>query len=524
MSAELRIWREACLDGDLALFLDRVLPELAGRLPVETILVRRTDAESARLETVAGASRRPDALPKRHRTELSPENLRVYKDWTAKDAVHRVPAGARDALTRTLLPQGVESALLAGPLRAHGPADGVVLFLAAATTEFQAEHARFFRELLAPFAAAAEKDRLRHEVERLRESALAERLASGPSFDMNEVIIGSETGLRGVMERVEMVARTDAPVLIQGETGSGKEVVARAIHARSLRSEGPVLRVNCGAIPPDLIDSELFGHERGSFTGAVATRKGWFERSDGGTLFLDEIGELPLPAQVRLLRILQDGSFERVGGQQVLTCDVRLVAATHRDLPGMVRDHRFREDLWYRISVFPVRLPPLRERLEDIPALASHFALRAGSRLGSALPLKPGPRDIEILQAYSWPGNVRELASVIERAAILGHGVRLEVEAALGASPSAPAGGIGLVRDDGPTGVAEPGAGLGARSGRFPTIDEAMAGHIRAALARTSGRIEGTGGAAELLGINPHTLRARMRKLKIDWGRFRART
>ena len=184
------------------------------------------------------------------------------------------------------------------------------------------------------------------------------------------------------MEQVQLVAPSDTPVLILGETGSGKEVVARAIHSRSRRASGPFLRINCGAISPDLVDSELFGHERGSFTGAVAERKGWFERADCGTLFLDECGELPLPAQVRLLRVLQDGTFQRVGGERPMHVDVRVVAATHRDLPAMVASGQFREDLWYRIAVFPVRLPPLRERLTDIPALATHFALRAAKRLG----------------------------------------------------------------------------------------------------------------------------------------------
>ena len=200
---------------------------------------------------------------------------------------------------------------------------------------------------------------------------------------MTDAIVGADAGLREVMERIDQVAPTDVPVLILGETGSGKEVLARAIHQRSRRGAGPVVRVNCGALPPGLIDSELFGHERGSFTGATSVRKGWFERADGGTLFLDEVAELPLDAQVRLLRILQDGTFERVGGHKSLKVDVRIVAATHRDLRAMVSQGTFREDLWYRISVFPVDLPPLRERIEDIPPLAAHFASRAGKRLGA---------------------------------------------------------------------------------------------------------------------------------------------
>jgi transcriptional regulator with GAF, ATPase, and Fis domain len=314
---------------------------------------------------------------------------------------------------------------------------------------------------------------------------------------------------------VGLVAPSDVPVLVLGETGSGKEVVARAIHARSARADGPFLRVNCGAIPAGLIDSELFGHERGSFTGAETQRKGWFERADGGTLFLDEVGELPPPAQVRLLRILQDGSFERVGGQRALHVDVRIVAATHRDLQAMVASGRFREDLWYRIAVFPIHVPPLRERPEDIPPLATHFALRAATRFGTP-PRLPSPREMDLLVGYPWPGNVRELAAVIERAAILGNGQSLDVATALGAGAArAPAS------RPGPSSEAPAPRAAALEPEAFPTLDDAMRRHIEAALERTRGRIEGRRGAAALLAINPHTLRARMRRLRIDWARHR---
>ena len=341
---------------------------------------------------------------------------------------------------------------------------------------------------------------------------IASRCSRGSAASSSrETIVGIEGGLRPVMERVERVARLDVPVLILGETGSGKEVVARAIHARSRRAVGPFQRVNCGAIPAGLIDSELFGHERGSFTGAVTDRKGWFERADGGTLFLDEIGELPLDAQVRLLRVLQDGILERVGGHRPLAVDVRIVAATHRDLHAMIAQQRFREDLWYRIAVFPIHLAPVRDRVEDIPALATHFALRAATRFGTP-PLVPTSADLDLLVRYPWPGNVREVAAVMERAVILSDGHRLEVARALGPlpPPSAP--------------PSRERAGRVAPARRAPPplrLDAAMAGHIEAALARTHGRIEGEHGAALLLGINPHTLRARMRKLGVDWRRYR---
>ncbi|GMV42370.1 MAG: hypothetical protein AMXMBFR64_40860 [Myxococcales bacterium] len=326
-------------------------------------------------------------------------------------------------------------------------------------------------------------------------------------------IVGETQGLREVMGQVARVAPLDVPVLVLGETGSGKEMIARAIHARSARSAGPVVRVNCGAIPPELVDSELFGHERGSFTGATGTRQGWFERADGGTLFLDEVGELPLPAQVRLLRVLQDGTFHRVGGHKTLHADVRIVTATHRDLRAMVQSGTFREDLWYRVGVFPLRLPPLRERLEDLPALARHFARLAGERLGAGF-LAPTDEDLRLLARYPWPGNVRELASVIERAAILGHARRLDVASALslGLSSASP-GASGAER--------EPATARSSSDPSQDTLDAAMVRQIEAALARSFGRIEGPAGAAAILGINPHTLRSRMRKLGVEWSRFR---
>ena len=300
------------------------------------------------------------------------------------------------------------------------------------------------------------------------------------------------------MRSVEQVAPTGAPVLLFGETGSGKEVVARAIHERSPRVGGPVLRVNCGAISPELVDSELFGHERGSFTGAAMQRRGWFERADGGTLFLDEIGELPQAAQVRLLRVLQDGVFERVGGSRPLKVDVRVIAATHRDLEAMVRTGQFREDLWYRINVFTIRLPPLRERQADIGTLAEHFTARAARRFGFTA-LHVTAADVAMLEGYDWPGNVRELSAVIERAAILGEGRRLDIARALG------------VRRDEPS----------DRGREFPTLDEAIRAHVERALRECQGRIEGAAGAAKLLGVHPNTLRSKMQRLGVRWEQFR---
>jgi transcriptional regulator with GAF, ATPase, and Fis domain len=329
------------------------------------------------------------------------------------------------------------------------------------------------------------------------------------------------------MERVDLVSTSDVPILILGETGTGKEVVSRAIHNRSSRAAGPFIRVNCGAIPSELLDSQLFGHERGSFTGADATRQGWFERADGGTLFLDEIGELPAAAQVRLLRVLQDSFIERVGGQNPIRVDVRIVAATHRDLPTMVRSGHFREDLWYRVNVFPLLMPPLRDRAEDIPLLAKHFTMRAATRFG--LPyVEPSPQDLAVMLQYPWPGNIRELAAVIDRAVILGEGTRLDIKTAIGGglagSPVSGPGGLVVVSRQQPEGGSQPlstGRSESLADSKILTLDEAMKRHIERVLDKVSGKIEGRGGAAAVLGINPHTLRARMRKLGVQWSKFR---
>lgn len=321
------------------------------------------------------------------------------------------------------------------------------------------------------------------------------------------VIIGAGRGLKKVMQRVAAVSASDVPVLLLGESGTGKEVIARAIHETSPRAGRAFVRVNCGAISPELIDSELFGHERGAFTGAVAQKRGWFERANGGTLLLDETGDLPPAAQVRLLRVLQEGAFARVGGEHEVQVDVRIVAATHRDLPAMVQAAQFREDLWYRLSAYPIIIPPVRERLEDIPELAQHLLEKATHRFGVRTPtLSPG--DFEILRAYPWPGNVREMASVIDRAVLLYDGAKLDLHSALERTVFIPPAGP----------EAEPHQPVELTL----SLDAAISRHICRVLQITAGKIEGPDGAAAVLQVNPHTLRARMRKLGIDWAAYRS--
>jgi transcriptional regulator with GAF, ATPase, and Fis domain len=335
-----------------------------------------------------------------------------------------------------------------------------------------------------------------------------EQLINGDHRQGEERLIGSDTGLAAVMSRARIVARSNAPVLLFGETGTGKEIIARSVHEHSAYRNGPFRRVNCGAISPELIDSELFGHEQGAFTGAVTRRRGWFEQADGGTLFLDEVGELTLPAQVRLLRVVQEGELVRVGGERPVRVDVRIVAATHRDLPAMVEAQRFREDLYYRLAVFPIVIPPLRDRPNDIRAFADYFAERAANRFGlKGVPVSDD--DVALLAAYRWPGNVREMAAVMDRAVLLGQGRTLNVAAALG-------------QQSGTDAVARPSAAPNVSGTvRVESLDVVMRRHIELALRETRGRVEGAHGAARLLRINPHTLRARMRKLKIQWQQFR---
>jgi transcriptional regulator with GAF, ATPase, and Fis domain len=520
----LEVWSLVGRHLELPDLVDRLYPRLSAVLGLRLLTVRDVDPAVSRVETLAcapGPGRSPS------RSAIPPAEAEAVARWCRTGGAIRHAAGANAQGVAALLAGGLpdgDLVLVPLPVSESGAAGGVLAAVSATAGGFSAAQLAGIANLSEPFAAALDNHLRIHELRRLREAAEADnrallaRLGRGA---VGDVIIGADAGLQPVLRRVDLVARSDAPVLILGETGAGKEVIARAIHARSPRASGPMIRVNCGAIPPELIDSELFGHERGSFTGATSTRLGWFERADGGTLFLDEIGELPLAAQVRLLRILQDGTFERVGGQRTLTAHVRLVAATHQDLPAMVRDGRFRQDLWYRVCVFPVDLPPLRERREDLPALATHFALKAARRLGLA-PALPTPDDLTLLAAYPWPGNVRELASVIERAAILGEGRHLEVAKALGhGTPSFTPG----VRAAGESRAAGSDGSPLAKDRDAPpaaeALDEAMKRHIEATLRATLGRIEGPFGAAQRLEINPHTLRARMRKLGIDWRRFR---
>jgi transcriptional regulator with GAF, ATPase, and Fis domain len=524
------VWREASRHIELAESTQTIIDLVRSQWPIRMILVRRFDQARPGLDTLAVGCVAEAARPAETKSELTKPQCDALETQFARKAVVTRVMAADDAMLAAVVPPDLGGDKIVGLLGRAEELTGVVVFVAQPDAHFDASHLAMAQLLIEPFSIALDNALRLREMVALREAAEAEKrslLTKLGRKALADTVVGADSGLRSVMERVELVARSDVPVLIVGETGTGKELVARLIHNQSSRSAGPFIRVNCGAIPAELVDSQLFGHERGAFTGAVETRQGWFERADGGTLLLDELGELPLAAQVRLLRILQDGWLERVGGHSPIKVDVRIVTATNRDLAAMVADAQFRQDLWYRIAVFPIILPPLRERREDIAEMASHFAERAATRFVLPLAL-PTADDIELLKTYSWPGNIRELGAVIDRAAILGNGKRLEITKALGIGSL----GGNLVSHDAPlpreraSSHAPPAAAQAERAasqtpGEILPLDEAMKQHIELALRATRGRIEGTFGAARILQINPHTLRARMRKLKIDWKLFR---
>jgi PAS domain S-box-containing protein len=375
------------------------------------------------------------------------------------------------------------------PIRDHGVLIGAVIVFRDVTQRREAD------EKLR--AAHAEVDRLRKRLE-LENAYLQEQIR----IDANHRgIVGRSAAIQKTLSQVELVAPTDATVLVTGESGTGKELVARAIHEASGRSNRPLIRVNCAAIPAELFESEFFGHAKGAFKGALRDRVGRFELADGGTLFLDEVGEIPLPLQGKLLRVLQEGQFERVGEARTRDVDVRVIAATNRDLKALTRRGRFREDLYFRLNVFPIDLVPLRERADDIPLLALHLLNGVCKRLKTGeLRLTEG--DARRLAQYAWPGNVRELQNVIERAAILARNGRVRIDL----PDLAIAGG--------------PGRRALAASGKAAILtDDARRERDRvniiAALEASGGKIFGPGGAAELLDVKPTTLASRIKTLGI---------
>jgi transcriptional regulator with GAF, ATPase, and Fis domain len=382
---------------------------------------------------------------------------------------------------------------------------GALAVFASGTDQYTDEHAKLLLLLHEPFAIAMANALEHQEVLRLKDILVDDNRYLQRqllSFSGSE-IIGADFGLKAVMNMVRQVAPLDSPVLLLGETGTGKEVIATAIHYFSPRREGPFIRVNCGAIPESLMDSELFGYEKGAFTGAITQKRGRFERAHTGTIFLDEIGELPPQAQVRLLHVLQNREIERVGGTEPIPVDIRILSATNRNLQTMVASGEFREDLWFRLNVFPIMIPPLRQRKEDIPALVHHFIEQKSVDLKLGVRPKLAPGSLDRLKDYNWPGNVRELQNLVERALIQHRGGALVFDTL--SVPQLQQG-----REMLETGEQDP---------TLLTLDAMTSRHIRRALELSSGKINGPGGAAELLAVHPNTLRTRMEKLGVPYKR-----
>ncbi len=493
-----------CSSLDIEVALGRCRAFLAQYLPVDEIHMNLYEPAIGGLRYLARATE--TGGEKLHRQIKLPRDLiraiesgRRLEDRLIINRPEEDPMGR--IITREMAVP--ELSLIALPLRIENQRLGVVDFFARGNDRFTEAHARLLALLREPFAIAMANALTHDDVVQLKEQLLSDNryLNSELISKSGDEVIGAASGLKGVMDQVDRVAALKNTVLLLGETGVGKEVVANAIHRRSPRRNEPFIKVNCGAIPENLIDSELFGHEKGAFTGAVRQNRGRFERADKGTIFLDEIGELPPWAQVRLLRVLQTQEIERVGGSPPIALDIRVVTATHRDLERMVHEGAFREDLWFRINAFPIRIPPLRQRIGDIPLLVDHFIEKKCKELGiQEIPrLEAGA--VERLARHRWPGNVRELENAVERALIQHRSGPLSFPGPA-KNPAAEPVTIPL-EDEAPV---------------MP-LDDITRRYIREVLSKTKGKINGKDGAAALLGVNPNTLRNRMKRLNVAYGR-----
>jgi len=418
---------------------------------------------------------------------------------------------------RSMFPRGFEAGIGA-LLEREGQVLGFFYVTAREKNSFKPPDRDLIDDLRGPMSLAFDNALACDEVSRLRDVVAGEREYIRAEVEQSwpaDGLIGRSRLWKTVLGQIAQVAGAESTVLVQGETGTGKELIARAIHDRSARASKPLIKVNCGALPENLVESELFGHERGSFTGAMGRRIGRFELADGGTIFLDEIGEMPPALQVRLLRVLQEREFERVGGERPIRVDVRVIAATNRDLTREVAAGRFRADLYYRLNVFPIEIPPLRIRPEDAVELVEYFLHRIGGRMGRGrLRLTDG--SLQAVQGYSWPGNVRELEHLVERGIILAQGQVVDLQALLMPSPMGMAFPAADARAPEP---ASPGADSAAPLKERLVEDERAA--IEGALAATGGVVGGASGAAARLGMKRQTLQSKIKKYEIDLESFK---
>ena len=398
-------------------------------------------------------------------------------------------------------PNVVKCSSLNLQLKIRGERIGVFIVSAEGQDRYSEADAALLATVREPIAVALSNVRCYRDLKKLKDLLAEDNKALSADIKraVGVEVVGADFGLKEVMQQAQQIAQSNSPALLLGETGTGKEVIANAIHLTSPRRKRPMIFMQCGAIPVSLLDSGLFGHEKGAFTGATERKRGRFERADGGTLFLDEIGELSQEAQVKLLRVLQENKFERIGGALTIEVDVRVIAATHRDLEAMVRKGKFREDLWYRLNVLPIRIPPLRLRREDIPSLVQYFVEKKANEMNLSKIPRIDSASLNRLKRYDWPGNVRELQNIVERALILSRGDYLDFPD-LSNKPI-------LYENQQPD----------DSSGSLITMDQAMANHINYVLEKSDGQIAGKGGAAEILNMNPSTLRFRMKQLGIRY-------
>ncbi|MGD9008799.1 MAG: sigma 54-interacting transcriptional regulator [Desulfobacteraceae bacterium] len=501
-NATLRI----CGSLEIEIAMQRCLQYLARFLPATRLCFHVYDRELGIVETIAQATiesgramtlRTPLDVKGRQQVEQQRSMRIKLIERMGDDAV----AGP---VVRQLGAEDLSGLML--DLALEGKFVGTVSVFSEPEIKFNHHHVRLLALLNEPFSIALTNSLRYRELQTLRDMLADDNRYFQEELQRiaGEAVVGAELGLKGVMEMVRQVAPLESPVLLLGETGVGKEVLANAIHNLSHRRSGPFIRVNCGAIPETLMDSELFGHEKGAFTGAISRKRGRFERAHGGTIFLDEIGELPPEAQVRLLRVLQDKEIERVGGSETIQIDIRVIAATHRNLERMLAQGNFREDLYFRLRVFPIAIPPLRQRHEDIPALVQHFIQKKSREMKLSINPTLVPGALDRLVHYAWPGNARELENAIERELILSKGGALCFDS-IGAQ------GQGNKNQQPPAVNQTPDEPL--------DLDFVMAAHIRNVLQMCDGRVEGEKGAARLLNIHPSTLRKRMKKLNIAFGR-----
>jgi transcriptional regulator with GAF, ATPase, and Fis domain len=493
-----------CSSLDIEKAMQRCLQFIVASIPASRMCFHIYDRELGIVETVAMATvaaceamtlRTPLSARGRWQVEEQRSSRTKLVERMGDDAV----AGP---VVRHFGDEDLSGLLL--DLALEGNFIGTVSIFGEPGRRFNSDHVRLLSMLNMPFAIALANSLRYRELRNLRDMLADDNryLQDELRQIAGEEVVGAAYGLKEIMAMVRQVAPLGSPVLLLGETGVGKEVLANAIHHLSPRRNGPFIRVNCGAIPGTLMDSELFGHEKGAFTGAVSRKRGRFERADGGTIFLDEIGELPAEAQVRLLRVLQDKAIERVGGTETIHIDIRVIAATHRNLEQMLAEGQFREDLYFRLRVFPIAIPPLRQRCEDIPALVQHFIQKKSREMKLSVIPSVAPGALERLTSYSWPGNARELENAVERALIISRGAPLDFK-------DIEASAVPVSRRLAASAETEP----------VEDLDTVMTRHISRVMSKCRGRVEGPRGAARLLKIHPSTLRKRMKKLGIPFGR-----